>query len=283
MQTPYQFRTYFMMSSSQPLIPRFSFFSIVLFTACSLFSSLARASIVSLTGLYATAYEGNGGGETIYSPALGTTVLDTAGTIYDSTASTSRQLLSLTASSTGGLFQSNVEQYRAADLYNQAAGSEIRSLNFEVNQNTAYSLSGFYSVTQAGLAGQHSFNVDLYDSVSGAIFQHASISRVTNDETFSLGVASGDYDNSIYGSATGVLQTGRSYQLHFYTSLWDQYTVSTEASAIGCFAMELGDQIGQSTCGASPVTPVPAPLTLFTFFTGLVGLSVRRALVERVR
>jgi hypothetical protein len=143
MQTPYQFRTYFMMSSSQSLIPRFSLFSIVLFTACSLFSSLARASIVSLTGLYATAYEGNGGGEAIYSPALGTTVLDTAGTIYDSTASTSRQLLSLTASSTGGLFQSNVEQYRAADLYNQAAGSEIRSLNFEVNQNTTASLALF--------------------------------------------------------------------------------------------------------------------------------------------
>jgi hypothetical protein len=135
------------------------------------------------------------------------------------------------------------------------------TLYFTVDADVGYTLDGSYVAND--LEGLTVYQrAYLYDETDGLfLFAGLQQSRVTPNESFLLGLAEGDFSNSVAGSLTGTLVTGHTYEF-YYRSYINTFPTpgGAPASANGFVRLIL--------------TPEPSSAVLLAF--GLAGLAARR-------
>ena len=114
-------------------------------------------------------------------------------------------------------------------------------MEFTVDANTTYNLSGAYGATDVSTAGYvylHSYLIDV--TAFDNLFYHYQESRNTLNENFVLGGYGGDYFNVLIGSLTGSLIAGHQYQWYYeaYTQAYPDPDVG--ATATGYFQLDIG-------------------------------------------
>jgi len=169
----------------------------------------------------------------------------------------------------GALFDFDFAQVRtgAVSAYAYTQGY----MAFTVGGNdTIYSLSGLYSMT--GSANRTYSNVNLVDRTANTfLFLDSGYSDNTANESFNLGTAGdGDINNTSWGSLTGALLAGRSYELTFVNYIQALPRTDGGATATGCLTFSIGGATGGGSCG---VAPVPLPAAAWLLLSGLGGLG----------
>ncbi len=140
------------------------------------------------------------------------------------------------------------------------AKTNLIQMEFTVNTNSSYSISGFYDIT--GLA-ESKFLVGLADITDSILlFRENSVSRNTVDESHNLGdVTDGDFANELDGLLTGNLIAGHDYVLSF-DSFINAHDGLNEYESIASAS-------GNVTLS---ITAVPLPAAVWLFGSGLIGL-----------
>jgi len=130
---------------------------------------------------------------------------------------------------------------------------------FSVSVDTSYSISGAFSVDDAGLSGKYAeLTVTLTDlNTSAVMFHSAQASRGVTDLSFVLGGSAGNRINQLTGSATGLLTAGHQYSLYYGSSIYADNS-GDPASFVGSFGMQL----------------VPEPSSIALFSMGGLALVI---------
>jgi hypothetical protein len=106
--------------------------------------------------------------------------------------------------------------------------------------------------------------MQLFDITNNVfVFYHEQVSTSTPNENFTLGLAGGDFQNTVSGPLTGTLTAGNDYRLHYNASI--AATASIGATATGFVSIAF--------------TAVPEPSTTLCLIIGsfsLAGLKAKR-------
>lgn len=157
-----------------------------------------------------------------------------------------------------------VDHKRTGDLASYAAtANPLNALTFVANSNEPYELSGFYNVTDVGASGYDQIYADLLDVVSGDLFVNEQDSQSTPNQHFILGGTGGDLINNLYGSPTGNLIAGHTYQLFFGLFTGAPFAADSGASALGNITLKIGT-----------ATATPEPLSVIVWGGLILGVVV---------
>ena len=123
-------------------------------------------------------------------------------------------------------------------------GSEANSpgtVRFTANANLPYEFSGYYNVSDFGVAGYVLYDVSLLDlNTSLFVFENRQDSGSTSNERFLLGEVGGDTSNSLSGSSTGNLIAGHDYRIDFEAYIYALTQDAAGASALGNLTLTIG-------------------------------------------
>ncbi len=177
---------------------------------------------------------------------------------------------------TGALLDFDFSHVRSG-ARNSSADSYEGYVQFTVNQNTTYSLSGMYSVIDLGAAGVVSSMVQLQRALDLTnLFVSHNFSKYTVDEILTVGaLGDGDFSSMLGGTQTGTLVAGTIYNLYIQQFLYAEHA-NSGASATGCVTLSIGGATGSGVCGHTVPAPVPAPAPLMLLVLGLVVLGCRK-------
>jgi hypothetical protein len=132
-------------------------------------------------------------------------------------------------------------------------------VTFVLDANVGYSLDGAYTALDA--IGQYvHFFAYLYDNTSDAyVFNSDQSSLSTPNESFTLGLSGGDYNNDLIGSLPGTLVAGHGYDFTVHADIGDYDSHNVAAAASGFVNLIF----------------VPEPTTALLLASGLLGLAAR--------
>lgn len=147
---------------------------------------------------------------------------------------------------------------------------------FMISSDTTFDLTGQFDVTDFATPARVSAQVRLRDlSTNTDLFYDRNDSVATLNESFTLGVANdGDSFNNTYGSLTGSLQAGHSYELNYFYYLGGQSGSYQDVSANGCVTLSIGGATGAGSCGMNP-TSVPSPGSAWLMLIGILACALR--------
>ncbi len=140
---------------------------------------------------------------------------------------------------------------------------------FSVSVDTVYAIAGAFSADDPGLTGSAVvLTATLKDLDTSATLYHSHQSSLgVVDEAFALGGMSGNLENELSGSSSGILLAGHQYSFSYATTIYASQT-SDAASFLGSFALTLGDQQSVPDVGSS------IALSLIGF--GVLGILRKR-------
>jgi hypothetical protein len=145
------------------------------------------------------------------------------------------------------------------DSYGQSFGRVL----FSVDQNVHYAAAGSYAAIDPD-GRSVTLNADLLDLTVGSyLFEASQWSESTPNESFTLGLAEGDFYNLNTGSLVGTLIAGHDYRF-FYSARVRTIPSASPLGATGSGSVFLG------------FTAVPEPDTAVLAALGLVVLTVSR-------
>jgi hypothetical protein len=142
------------------------------------------------------------------------------------------------------------------------------ALEFAVDEDAPYQLSGFLNVTDVGETegGYVNQSATLYDSSAGVIpFSGQQQSVRTHDEEFILGGLEGDEINQLHpgSSLMGMLFADHTYTLSYLYMIAAEEDADSGASAVGNLTLKIG------------TVPEPSAVALCAIFA-VLGLIRRR-------
>lgn len=161
-------------------------------------------------------------------------------------------------------------QYTMASLYNQ--------MEFTVDANTAYALSGLYTVDDTGVAGRSYFVSHLYDLTTNNWLVHSSQdSFATVDETFALGDLGGDSSSLFHGSLEGQLTAGHRYRWQSMLLTQAYPDEDSGSTATGHVQLLLGSpNLPSEDPPGDPAAAVPEPATSTLLAVALAAAALAR-------
>lgn len=178
---------------------------------------------------------------------------------------------------TDNQFLTTFDEARGGPSYSLA--ETIGQVFFKVTVDTAYSLSGNYSVhdNDVSIPGHVFYNTYLVDITKNSwyFFQSYDESMHTANATFQLGDSAGDSTNIFYGNLSGTLFANDTYEL--YHQYFTQASASPNdggATATGFLKLNIGIQ----PIGAPPA---PTPTPLYGASALLAGLGLFKFLRSR--
>lgn len=169
------------------------------------------------------------------------------------------------------------------DLYLQRAGyqanfsanaiASLTQFNFMVEADTAYDLSGWLAVNDAGnTTGRSALKASLLNVTTNThAFYADQTSSSTIDESFVLGQRDGDSFGSLSGALSGALTAGHLYRWEFFAFTTVHGDVDQGATASGNLTLRIGTQTIPEPPPA-PENSVPVPGTLPLVASALVAL-----------
>ena len=147
---------------------------------------------------------------------------------------------------------------------NAFAGTNGNLIRFSVDEDTGYTLSGFFEALDP-VGAQIVQYLELQDETAGfvVLFSGQQVSRLEPNESFTLGLQEGNLANALSGSLTGALEAGHAYRLRVIHNQFSP-AASTPTNATGSLSLVF--------------VPEPStPLLLALALVGLAVAAVRRA------
>jgi hypothetical protein len=137
------------------------------------------------------------------------------------------------------------------------------TLDFITDVDVMATISGIYTVTDTGAGDAVNFQASVTNANFGTTLHNTFLcSRVTPNESFTIGVAGGDTCNTISGNTTFLLEAGVLYRVNWQAFVED-------------FRADAGDT-GATATGFVRLDFVPEPSTGLMLGLGLLGLGFAR-------
>jgi hypothetical protein len=205
--------------------------------ACVLYSQTVAYSTVTLNSGGATTLEVVARDSTV---SLANTITDLQPTSLrytgsaDAVIGTSSSHADFTLSSTSFLISS----FGARNGHIDSRANVQPTIFFSVTEDTPYWLAGLFNVDDPGSTGKYlEFGAALKDLTgSSVLYETFQSSFGAPDQTFVLGGATGNVNNIITGSPTGMLLAGHDYSLNYGSSIYAADS-GDPASFTGSFEM----------------------------------------------
>lgn len=146
----------------------------------------------------------------------------------------------------------------AVGAISESAATTSGSIFFSVDQDVGYAASGWFAAVDPD-ARFTRLDAILFDMDTGdLLFSSEHASDATPNESFTLGVSGGDYNNVDFGSLTGRLFAGHRYHFFFNTDLESfSRQITASASASGGFSLGF----------------VPEPTSALLLMAGMLGVA----------